>query len=304
MITKMTTENVLTSSKLLLASLGLLLISACTSTPPAEEYEYEYGSPADRLRPDYAPDGSAGPLTDGPIAEPTPKVEVKSGLGNPPYYEVDGVVYHVKDSGDGYKDVGVASWYGQKFHGRRTSSGEVYDMYQFTAAHKTLPLPSYARVTNLDNGQSVIVKINDRGPFKKNRIIDLSYAASKKLGYQAQGTARVEVEVLASPRNTGQVSSARLAQAGELELPPMEEQKDNAQLFVQVGAFADPLRADTLAARLRDHFGQPISTSSVDVNGQKLQRVRIGPLRDARTAENILRQLNEYNFGTAKVVTE
>lgn len=304
MITKMTTENVVSPGKLLLGSLGLLLLAACTTSPPAEEYEYEYGSPADRLRPDYAPDGSVGPLTDGPIAEPTPRVEVKSGLGNPPYYEVDGVVYHVKDSGKGYKDVGIASWYGQKFHGRRTSSGEVYDMYQFTAAHKTLPLPSYARVTNLDNGQSVIVKINDRGPFKKNRIIDLSYAASKKLGYQAQGTARVEVEVLASPRSSGQVSSAQLAQAGELELPPMAEQKDNAQLFVQVGAFADPLRADTLAARLRDHFGQPISTSSVDVNGQKLQRVRIGPLRDARTAENILRQLNEYNFGTAKVVTE
>lgn len=304
MITKMTSENVVKPGKLLLGSLGLLLLAACTTSPPAEEYEYEYGSPADRLRPDYAPDGSVGPLTDGPIAEPTPRVEVKSGLGNPPYYEVDGVVYHVKDSGKGYKDVGIASWYGQKFHGRRTSSGEVYDMYQFTAAHKTLPLPSYARVTNLDNGQSVIVKINDRGPFKKNRIIDLSYAASKKLGYQAQGTARVEVEVLASPRSSGQVSSAQLAQAGELELPPMAEQKDNAQLFVQVGAFADPLRADTLAARLRDHFGQPISTSSVDVNGQKLQRVRIGPLRDARTAENILRQLNEYNFGTAKVVTE
>jgi rare lipoprotein A len=303
-ISKMTNEHKKTPGHLLVAGLSLLLVTACTTTPPAQEYEYEYGSPADRLRPDYAPDGSVGPLSDGPITEPTPKVEPKSGLGNPPYYEVDGVVYHVKDSGDGYKDVGVASWYGQKFHGRRTSSGEVYDMYQFTAAHKTLPLPSYAKVTNLDNGQSVIVKINDRGPFKKNRLIDLSYAASKKLGYQAQGTARVEVEVLASPRNTGAVSSAQIAKAGELELPPMDEQKDNAQLFVQVGAFADPLRADTLAARLRDHFGQPIAISDVDVNGQKLQRVRIGPLRDARTAENILRQLNEYNFGTPKVVTE
>lgn len=301
---KMTSNTVITSSKVMLAGLGLLLVSACTTTPPAEEYEYEYGSPADRLRPDYAPDGTKRPFTNGPIAEPTPRVEEKSGLGNPPYYEVDGVVYHVMDSGNGYKDAGVASWYGQKFHGRRTSSGEVYDMYQFTAAHKTLPLPSYARVTNLDNGQSVIVKINDRGPFKKNRIIDLSYAAAKKLGYMDQGTARVEVEVLASPRNAGQVNAAQFAQAGELELPPMEEQKDNAQLFVQVGAFADPLRADTLAARLRDHFGQPISISGVDVNGQTLQRVRIGPLRDARTAENILRQLNEYNFGTPKVVTE
>lgn len=299
----MTSKTVVTSGKALAVSLGLLLVASCTTTPPAEEYEYEYGSPADRLRPDYAPDGSQGPFTDGPIAEPTPKVETKSGLGNPPYYEVDGVVYHVMDSGDGYKDAGVASWYGQKFHGRRTSSGEVYDMYQFTAAHKTLPLPSYARVTNLDNGQSVVVKINDRGPFKKNRIIDLSYAAAKKLGYMDQGTARVEVEVLASPRS-GRVNTAQVAQAGELELPPMEEQKDNAQLFVQVGAFADPLRADTLAARLRDHFGQPITISAVESNGQKLQRVRIGPLRDARTAENILRQLNQYNFGTPKVVTE
>ena len=300
----MISDNVSRSCKLIVAGTCLAILAACTTRPPAEDYEYEYGSPADRLRPDYAPDGTKRPFVDGPITEPTPKVEEKSGLGNPPYYEVDGVVYHVMDNGDGYKDTGTASWYGQKFHGRRTSSGEVYDMYQFTAAHKTLPLPSYARVTNLDNGQSVIVKINDRGPFKKNRLIDLSYAAAKKLGYMDQGTARVEVEVLASPRNPGQINNAQIAQAGELELPPMEQQQDNAQLFVQVGAFADPLRADTLAARLRDHFGQPISISTVKSNGQTLRRVRIGPLRDARTAENILRQLSEYNFGSPKVVTE
>ena len=138
--------------------------------------------------PDYIPDVDA-------IPEPEVRAEPRARTGNKDY-SVLGKRYQVLDSAADYLEEGGASYYGKKFHGRRTSSGEVYDMYAFTAAHKTLPLPSYARVTNLDNGKSVVVKINDRGPFHSSRIIDLSYAAAVKLGYREKGVARVEVRAL------------------------------------------------------------------------------------------------------------
>ena len=138
--------------------------------------------------PDYVPDVDA-------IPEPEVRAEPRSRAGNKSY-SVLGKRYHVLDSAHGYAEEGLASYYGKKFHGRRTSSQEVYDMYAFTAAHKTLPLPSFARVTNLDNGRSIVVRVNDRGPFHAGRVIDLSYAAAVKLGYRDRGTARVRVEAL------------------------------------------------------------------------------------------------------------
>ncbi len=143
--------------------------------------------------PDEIPDVDA-------IPEPEVRDEPRSRAGNRDY-AVLGKKYRVLDDHEGYAEEGLASYYGKKFHGRRTSSQEVYDMYAFTAAHKTLPLPSFARVTNLDNGKSVVVRINDRGPFHKGRVIDLSYAAAVKLGYREKGTARVRVEAL-SPEGT------------------------------------------------------------------------------------------------------
>lgn len=130
------------------------------------------------------------------VPDAVPRDEPHSRYGNPAHYEVYGKRYHVRDSADGYVERGIASWYGTKFHGRRTSSGEPYDMYRMTAAHKTLPLPTYCRVTNLRNGRSVIVRVNDRGPFHANRIIDLSYVAAAKLGIAANGTGLVEVRAL------------------------------------------------------------------------------------------------------------
>jgi rare lipoprotein A len=138
--------------------------------------------------PDYVPDVDA-------IPEPEVKAEPRARYGNRTY-SVLGRTYQVMDSAEGYVEEGMASFYGRKFHGRRTSSQEVYDMYAFTAAHKSLPLPSYVRVTNLANGKSVVVRVNDRGPFHAGRIIDLSYAAATKLGFIQQGTARVEVRAL------------------------------------------------------------------------------------------------------------
>ena len=128
--------------------------------------------------------------------EVTPKKEKRSKYGNPKTYKVFGVQYKTLDTHIGYSEEGIASWYGKKFHGRLTSTREKYDMYKLTAAHKTLPIPCYARVTNLKNKKSIIVRINDRGPFKKGRIIDLSYAAAVKLGIEKSGTQKVFVEAI------------------------------------------------------------------------------------------------------------
>ena len=154
--------------------------------------------------PDYVPDVDA-------IPEPEVRAEPRARTGNKDY-SVLGKRYRVLDSAADYIEQGGASYYGNKFHGRRTSSGEVYDMYAFTAAHKTLPLPSYARVTNLDNGKSVVVKVNDRGPFHPGRVIDLSYAAAVKLGYREKGVARVEVRALHPGEDPG--TGTLLAMAG------------------------------------------------------------------------------------------
>jgi rare lipoprotein A len=140
---------------------------------------------------------AAGPRDDAAaIPDAVPVREPLSAYGNPPEYEVDGVTYHVMDSAEGYQAEGTASWYGEEFQGRRTSSGEPYDMYAMTAAHRTLPLPTYVEVTNLENGRTVVVRVNDRGPFHADRIIDLSYAAARKLGIVGAGTARVRVRAL------------------------------------------------------------------------------------------------------------
>lgn len=142
-------------------------------------------------------DGMSIPVTDVPDAVPKPEVKTRSG--NPASYEVDGREYHVLETSEGYREVAIASWYGQAFQGRRTSSGEPYDMYRMTAAHKTLPLPTYVRVTNMENGRSVVLRVNDRGPFIEGRIIDVSFVAAQKLGMVGSGTVQVEVVALDPP---------------------------------------------------------------------------------------------------------
>ena len=159
--------------------------------------------------PDYIPDVDA-------IPEPEVRREPRARTGNKSY-SVLGKRYQVLDNEHGYQEHGGASYYGKKFHGRRTSSGEVYDMYAFTAAHRSLPLPSYARVTNLDNGKSVVVRVNDRGPFHSNRIIDLSYAAAVKLGYREKGTARVEVRALTPDESSELAAAPKPADASAMD---------------------------------------------------------------------------------------
>ena len=156
--------------------------------------------------PDYLPDVDA-------IPEPEVVALPRSRYGNGPSYTVLGKRYHVLDDPEGFVETGLASYYGQKFHGRRTSNQEVYDMYAFTAAHKSLPLPSFARVTNLENGRSVVVRVNDRGPFHEGRVIDLSYAAAVKIGVHPRGTARVEVRALSPGEDARHREDTRIARA-------------------------------------------------------------------------------------------
>ncbi|GAA5000578.1 septal ring lytic transglycosylase RlpA family protein [Pseudoluteimonas lycopersici] len=180
--------------------------------PAQEDVSKRGGMVGDLYKPD-EPDTVPADIPDvDAIPDATPQNEARSRYGNRSY-SVLGKRYQVLESAEGYDEVGIASFYGNKFHGRRTSNLEVYDMYAMTAAHKTLPLPSYARVTNLDNGRSIVVRVNDRGPFHAGRIIDLSYAAAVKLGYRDKGTARVEVKGLAGPYDDASEHGGVLASA-------------------------------------------------------------------------------------------
>ncbi|MEO6696998.1 MAG: septal ring lytic transglycosylase RlpA family protein [Gammaproteobacteria bacterium] len=188
------------------------------------------------------PAAPAGGETDGAplqqvdfdsIPEPEPRMEPYSKYGNPTYYEVNGRLYHTLSSSAGYVERGIASWYGTKFHGRRTSSGEPYDLYAVTAAHKTLPLPSYVLVTNLNNGRNLVARVNDRGPFHQDRIIDLSYAAAGKLGVLPTGTALVEVRAI----QPGEPLPSLVARVGEA--PPYEIPAEPNEAPVPLVASAD-----------------------------------------------------------------
>ncbi len=196
-------------------STGGRVASPASPYAPAQEDVSKRGQMVgDLYRPDIK-DSVPGEIPDvNRIPEPVVKAEPRSKRGNKAY-AVLGKSYNVLDDARGYSETGTASYYGNKFHGRRTSNEEVYDMYAFTAAHRTLPLPSYARVTNLDNGKSVVVRINDRGPFHSNRLIDLSYAAAVKLGYREKGTARVRVDALTPEESKETDQAIELAAAAK-----------------------------------------------------------------------------------------
>ncbi len=211
------------------------------------------------------------PLDLSRIEPAVPRAEPLSRYGNPPVYEVHGKRYRTLASARGYREEGIASWYGTKFHGRRTSSGEPYDMYAMTAAHKTLPLPSYVRVTNLENGRSTVVRVNDRGPFHEGRIIDLSYAAAVVLGFAERGIARVRVEAL--------------------DLTEDAPADPTGPFYLQAGAFRDRRNAETLFQRLQGELEVPVR---IEPPRRGLYRIRIGPLADlghARSVSNTLDRL-------------
>ncbi len=263
------------------------------------------------------------------IPDAVPKVEPLSRSGNASTYVVFGKRYYTKKSSRGHVERGLASWYGKPFHGRKTSSGEVYDMHAMTAAHKTLPLPTYARVTNVENGRSIVVKINDRGPFHGPRIVDLSYTAAVKLGVVKRGTAKVEVRAI-DPRRSGSQTNAFLARQETptkprrtaplntpappaLEQPPAIPQtlaqaprppaRQGQTLYLQVGAFGDQKNAQRLRALLAKQLADdPVLILQPPQFGARLYRVRIGPLSDAREAQRISRRVADLGVGMPEQV--
>lgn len=266
------------------------IMTACVSRQPQPVKE-----PVDS-----APDVS---LIDWSKVKPAiPKYEPRSRYGNPESYEQDGLKYVILKSAKGYKKEGIASWYGTKFHGRRTSSGETYDMLKMTAAHKTLPLPVYAKVTNLENGKSIIVKINDRGPFKEGRIIDLSYAAAHKLDMAKKGTVKVKVETITSFSKT---QSSFQSQSVNPKVGKQTVEKNNSkgiQRYVQVGAYSVHKTAQKLAKVLDKEINLPVRITTLKRNGKNLYRVRVGPVPTEEAAQELLKILDIKELGKPQIV--
>ena len=192
-------------------------------------------------------DAPAQPRDVSNIPDAVPKNEPLSRYGNPASYVVYGKRYYTLTSSSGYRETGLASWYGTKFHGKRTSSGEPYDLYGMTAAHKTLPLPTYVEVTNLDNGRSVIVKVNDRGPFHDDRLIDLSYTAAVKLDIVGHGTGRVEVRAIEAGTPVAVTDAAPVT--SPVAAQPVSYPQ-GVVMYLQVGAFGNRENAERLQQKL------------------------------------------------------
>jgi rare lipoprotein A len=206
--------------------------------------------------------------------------------------------YFVLDDSSGYREDGVASWYGKQFHGKRTSSGEVYDMHAYTAAHKTLPLPSIVRVTNLDNGQSVVVTVNDRGPFVKDRLIDLSFAAAEDLGIVAAGTGRVQVEAINGAGSGPVVGQGPTRGASPVPGQPAE------LMYMQVGAFGDRDNAARMKGSLESSGLSNVVIRYDVATNPALYHVRIGPLADSAEYDALARRMASLSITNPRLVTE
>jgi rare lipoprotein A len=282
----------------------LALLSACGTLPSGGGY-YEDDGPEARPPAD---------ITNVPDA--VPRVEPRSATGNNPY-TVYGISYSPLTDTQDYRERGIASWYGKKFHSKRTSSGEPYDMYAMTAAHKTLPLPSYARVRNLQNGRSVVVRVNDRGPFLHDRLIDLSYAAAARLGILGTGTGVVEVEAISPDEPATQVAQVKTyplqviapAVAAE-ELPASPTTTANPKLYLQVGAFTQWDNAVTLRNRLEREALRPISiqpsqaAKGNEPDTARIYRVRVGPLTNVEEGDRLTERAAQLGVPDARLVVE
>ena len=257
-----------------------LLLPACTTDSRYQQRE------------DSAPQGILDPAT---IQDAVPRPEVIRQAGNRSPYRVLGKTYHVMSQEDArsYRTRGVASWYGAKFHGHQTSNGEIYDMYAMTAAHKSLPIPCYVRVVNLDNGRSAIVRVNDRGPFHGARVIDLSFAAATKLGYAQRGVANVEIAV---------IDAAALPAAAPEAAPeaaPAAADSDSAapRRYLQAAAFSERAKAEALRQRLAQLLRKPVAIAFGGEDQPAPYRVRIGPLLAAEEELQIRELMMAENLG-------
>ncbi len=229
------------------------------------------------------------------IPNAIPRDEPRSKYGNPAHYEVFGKRYYTLKTSRGYHEKGIASWYGKKFHGRRTSSGEKYDMYAMTAAHKTLPLPSYLEVTNLSNGRKIIVKVNDRGPFHGNRLIDLSYSAATQLGIIGKGTGMVELRA---------ITNGHVAASPVTEIVDTPRSIGPVGLYLQVGAFSLEHSAEQLKAKLQHEIGDAILIVPLQKPNGHLYRVRVGPLANVEYGDSLASRLLDLGYNDSHIVVE
>lgn len=257
----------------------LLLFGGCASQPPdATQGAAGQSAPKSRyaVSQDFAP---LKPIRPEEVFDAVPRPDPILAAGNMSPYIIDGVTYTVMQDHRHYREQGIASWYGAKFTGHETSNGEVYDVYQPSAAHKSLPIPCYARVTNLENGKHIVVRVNDRGPFHSDRLIDLSYAAAVKLGYMEKGTAPVMVEVI--------------------DVAGVEDRRDAAYglyRYLQLGAFGKEATARTLMQELQGSVSAPVFITPVQTGSALLYRVRIGPVQDQQHLLALQQQLQARGF--------
>jgi rare lipoprotein A len=282
------------------AALALLLAACASQSPKTTPATGRAGQPAP---PDQGgPRMTTAPMFDAVSGDAIPRKEPLAKYGNPDKYVALGKTYKVMKDADGYSEEGIASWYGRKFHGQRTSSGELYDMFKMTAAHPNLPLPTYLRVTNVDNGRSVVVRVNDRGPFHDDRVIDLSYAAASRLDLM-HGTGKVHLEAITSPSVDDVMARqevplrptpAPTAPARSIAVAPSATQPVQAAAaaaasrlatasssarYLQVAAFVDPINAVALREELQERGFKPLEIRS-DGIADSMHRVLVGPIAD------------------------
>lgn len=286
--------------------LGVLLLAACSSQVAV----IKDGGPKQAMDVAHIPDA-------------VPRKETRTRAGNKPSYTVLGKTYQVLPDSRGFTEEGIASWYGNKFHGRPTANGEIYSMYGMTAAHKNLPIPSYVRVTNLNNGRQVVVRVNDRGPFHDGRVIDLTYAAASKLGFVKQGTAPVRVEAVGpgdqlQPRvTTSAVAQASVSQAAVVDRTavsatalsqrpkaPAPANSAGYQLpnntFLQVGAFSAQASAEKLLRRINGLTELPVTL--IQPQTDALYRVRVGPITDNMVLMDLRATLQRHQISSPHIV--
>jgi rare lipoprotein A len=288
-------------AKLFLIPIGLFVLAACSSTsapppatggasPAASSQSSRYSIGQDR-----APSVALDPSQIRPVV-PAPINRTMAGNRSP--YTVNGRTYRVLATEDGFQQTGLASWYGEKFHGHQTSNGEVFDMYQISAAHTSLPIPSFARVTNLENQRSIIVRVNDRGPFHNDRVIDLSYAAAWQLGFHNQGTALVHIESIVPGRQEVMLAGSNSASQTTIA--------STGGRYLQAGAFSDLRAAQRLSERLSSMTSRPVFIRSVQSGSsrQQLHRVRIGPIADQSEIQRITDMMLAADLGQPFMVEE
>ncbi|MDZ4261092.1 MAG: septal ring lytic transglycosylase RlpA family protein [Pseudomonadota bacterium] len=279
---------------------ALVLLAGCSGPGPTRPTITAPATPATPSIAVEPSDGAPGRQVDiNTIPDAVPRSEPYSKYGNPGSYVVFGKTYTPLKGSKGHVERGIASWYGTKFHGRRTSSGEPYNLYDMTAAHKTLPLPTYAQVTNLDNGRSIIVKINDRGPFHEGRIIDLSYVAAMKLDIMKTGTGRVEVRAIDPSAPTAHLAQPATTKTEPVTLATAPAASQN--LFLQVGAFSTFSNAENLRSRLSNVATTPIVISKGN-QAQPIYRVLIGPLSDDQEAQQLAERLTNVGISQTNLV--